>query len=179
MQVENENNPVSRKKFVLWGAGQLIAMGWSLLSGRPEIAWPVMMTLCGILTGVGSSRTRKAEGAETLVSRALGSIWFSCGITIFFLGFTGNPTGAFTFKSFLAVVFALLGVANMASGLILRWRTQQVLGVIWWAASITTIFVSSVAAMWVFVAMTIGGELLFGIYLMLKEKADLRYARAA
>src|SRR5436853_7306344 len=72
--------------FVLWGAGQLIALGWSLFLGHSEIAWPVTMTTCGILTGIGSARMRKQEGAETIISRALGSIWGSCGTAIFFLG---------------------------------------------------------------------------------------------
>ena len=165
--------------FVLWGAGQLIALAWNILSGRPEIAWPVTMTLCGILTGIGSARMRKAERTETIVSRSLGSIWFSCGIAIFFLGFIGNFMGFFTFRVFLIVLFTLMGVANMASGTILRWRTQQVLGAIWWAAAIVVMLGSDKTALWAFIGMTLAAELLFGVYLMYRERSDLRHARTA
>ena len=162
--------------FVLWGVGQLIALGWNIFYGHPEIAWPVTMTLCGILTGIGSSRMRKAEGAETIVSRSLGSIWFSCGIAIFFLGFIGNFLGFFTFRSFVEVLFVLMGVANMASGTILRWRTQQAVAVIWWGAAILVMLQSEQAALWTFAVMTLVAELLFGIYLMFRERTNLRHA---
>src|SRR5579884_1065493 len=147
--------------FVLWGAGQLIALAWTIFLGHPEIAWPVTMTLCGILTGIGSSRMRKAQGAESIISRSLGSIWFSCGIALFFLGIIGNTIGFFTFRSFMEVLFALMGVANMASGTILRWRTQQLLGAVWWAAAIVIMVGSDKLALWLFVGMTLCAELLF------------------
>jgi hypothetical protein len=162
--------------FALWGAGQLIALAWNVFFGHPEIAWPVTMTLCGILTGIGSSRMRKAEGAESVVSRSLGSIWFSCGIAIFILGLIGNFSGFFTFRTFLEVLFALMGVANMASGTILRWRTQQLLGVVWWAAAIVIMLGSDKLALWLFVGMTLCAELLFGVYLMLRGRPELRHA---
>ena len=165
--------------FVLWGAGQLIALAWNILSGRPGIAWPVTMTLCGILTGIGSARMRKAEHVETIVSRSLGSIWFSCGFALFFLGFIGNFMGFFTFRSFLVVMFALMGVANIASGTILRWRTQQILGVVWWVGTIVVMLGTDKTALWAFVAMTLTAELLFGIYLMYRERAALHHARTA
>ena len=162
--------------FVLWGAGQLIALAWTIFLGHPEIAWAVTMTLCGILTGIGSSRMRKAEGAESIISRSLGSIWFSCGIALFFLGLIGNSTGFFTFHTFMEVLFALMGVANMASGAILRWRTQQILGALWWAGAVVIMFGSEQLTLWLFVGMTLCAELLFGIYLMLRGKPGLRHA---
>jgi hypothetical protein len=162
--------------FVLWGAGQLVALGWTIFFGHPEFAWPITMTLCGILTGIGSSRMRKAQGAETIVSRALGSIWFSCGIALFLLGLVGNAIGFFTFRTFMEVLFALMGVANMASGTILRWRTQQALGAIWWAAGLVVMLGSNQVTLWTFVIMVLAAELFFGIYLMLREKKDLRHA---
>jgi len=162
--------------FALWGAGQLVALAWSVFLGHPEIAWPATMTLCGVLTGIGSSRMRKAEGAESIVSRSLGSVWFSCGIALFFLGIIGNSIGFFTFRSFMEVLFALMGVANVASGIILRWRTQQVLGAIWWTGAIVIMLGSDTVALWLFVGMTLCAELLFGIYLMLRGKPDLHHA---
>ena len=76
----------------------------------------------------------------------------------------------------MELLFVLMGVANMASGTILRWRTQQALGIIWWAAALVVILGSDRTAFWTFILMTFVAELLFGIYLMLRGKPDTRHA---
>jgi len=150
--------------------------GWSFYSGKPAVAWPVTMVACGVLTGIGSSRMHAREKVETFISRALGAIWFSCGISISVLAFIGNPTGVFTSNSFLAAFFALMGFANFASGMVLHWRMQQVLGILWWAAAAVAMLAPDKIAAWTFVGMDIVGEILFGLYLMAREKTDLRHA---
>lgn len=162
--------------FVLWGAGQLIALIWTNYGGNPAVAWPVTMIACGVLTGIGSRRMHAVERAETFISRALGAIWFSCGISISVLAFIGNPRGVFTASSFLAAFFALMGFANFASGLVLHWRLQQGLGILWWAAAAFAMFAPDKLGGWAFVGMDVVGEILFGVYLMARERADLRHA---
>jgi len=162
--------------FVLWGVGQLVALGWSSYGGRPEVAWPVTMIACGVLTTIGSWRMHARERAETYVSRALGSIWFSCGISISVLAFIGNPKGTFTAVSFIAAFFALMGFANFASGLVLHWRLQQGMGILWWAAAAVAMLAPAKFLGWTFVGMDVVGEILFGLYLMARERADLRHA---
>jgi hypothetical protein len=134
------------------------------------------MIACGVLTVIGSRRMHAREGAETYVSRALGAIWFSCGISISVLAFIGNPKGTFTASSFLAAFFALMGFANFASGLVLRWRLQQSLGILWWAAAAVAMLAPDKFLGWTFVGMNVVGEILFGLYLMAKERAGLRHA---
>ncbi len=165
--------------FVLWGVGQLIALAWSIYGGKPQIAWPVTMIACGVLTTVGSHRMHARERAETYVSRALGAIWFSCGISISVLAFLGNPRGTFTTASFLAAFFALMGFANFASGLVLHWRLQQALGILWWAAAAAAMLAPDKFVAWTFITMDVVGEILFGLYLMAKERASLRHAGTA
>lgn len=165
--------------FVLWGAGQLIALAWSIYSGKPQIAWPVTMIACGVLTVLGSYRVHARERAETYISRALGAIWFSCGISISVLAFIGNPKGTLTGPPFLAAFFALMGFANFASGLVLRWRLQQGLGILWWAAAAVALLAPVQFAGWAFVGMAVVGEILFGLYLMARERADKPHAGIA
>jgi hypothetical protein len=162
--------------FVLWGVGQLIALAWSNYGGNPAVAWPVTMVACGVLTGIGSRRIHATERAETFISRALGSIWFSCGISISVLAFIGNPTGTLAGPAFLAAFFALMGFANFASGLVLHWRMQQAMGILWWAAAAVAMLAPDKFVLWIFVGMDVVGEILFGLYLMAREKADLRHA---
>lgn len=165
--------------FVLWGVGQLIALAWSIYSGKPEIAWPVTMIACGVLTTIGSQRMHARERAETYISRALGAIWFSCGISISVLAFIGNPKGIFTVSSFLAAFFALMGFANFSSGLVLHWRLQQALGVLWWVAAAVAMLAPAQFVGWTFVGMAVVGEILFGLYLMARERADKPHAGIA
>ena len=162
--------------FVLWGVGQLVALVWSNYGGNPAVAWPVTMIACGVLTTIGSWRMHARERAETYVSRALGAIWFSCGISISILAFIGNPKGAFTAVSFIAAFFALMGFANFASGLVLHWRLQQGMGILWWAAAAVAMLAPAKFLGWTFVGMDVVGEILFGLYLMARERADLRHA---
>jgi hypothetical protein len=165
--------------FVLWGTGQLIALAWQIYGGNPGLAWSVTMTVCGILTVIGSRRMHAGEQVETFISRSIGSIWWSCGIAITILAFIGNPTGVFTARSFYAALFALLGLANFGSGLMLRWKVQQGMGLLWWAAAIAAMLVPEKLTLWIFVAMDIIGEILFGLYLMAKERVDKSHARTA
>jgi hypothetical protein len=162
--------------FVLWGVGQLIALAWSNYGGNPAVAWPVTMVACGVLTGIGSWRMHATERAETFISRALGAIWFSCGISISVLAFIGNPKGTFKESAFLAAFFALMGFANFASGLVLHWRMQQAMGILWWAAAAVAMLAPDKFVLWIFVGMDVVGEILFGLYLMARERADLRHA---
>jgi hypothetical protein len=166
--------------FVLWGAGQLAALAWSAYGGRPGLAWGVTMAACGILTGIFIAVQRRGpQTSESLTTRALWAMWFSLGITISLLAFLGNPRGLFTLRSFAAIFLAMMGLTNVASGLILRWRPQISMGLLWWAAAVFTIFGPEEFIPWILVGMIIAGEVLFGLYLMAKERADRRHARPA
>jgi hypothetical protein len=165
--------------FVLWGTGQLVALTWGSYSGRPGLAWGVTMAICGILTGIFIAVQRGRETRESITGRAIWSMWFSFGITIALLAFLGNPRALFTPRGFMAVFLALMGLTNVASGLVLRWRPQLGVGLLWWAAAVFTIFGPEKLVPWVFIGMIFAGEIVFGLYLMAKERADRRHARPA
>ncbi|HYL93497.1 MAG TPA: hypothetical protein VEW69_10110 [Alphaproteobacteria bacterium] len=162
--------------FVLWGTGQLTAMGLSTLSWRPSLVWAVAMGACGILTAVISARQRRAEKAETLVSRAIMALWISFGVSVALLGFLGHPAGLFSLRSFSAVFLALMGFTNAASGLILRWPLQIGLGIAWWTSAVVIMFGPEKIIGWTLIAMVFLGEVVFGLYLMARERADRKHA---
>jgi hypothetical protein len=163
----------------LWGVGQLVAIGWQRYGGRPTLAWGVTMSICGILTGLGIVRKRSQQRTETALSRAVRSVWFSFGMSITLLAFLGNHAGIFSPRSFDAVFFSLMGLTFVATGLILRWKVQIGVGLLWWAASVFAIFGPGWMVGWMFIIMVFLAEVVFGVYLMAKEKADLRHARTA
>jgi hypothetical protein len=162
--------------FALWGTGQLTAIAWATLGGRPGLAWGVTMATCGIITGLVVARKKAAQQAETLVSRSLGAIWLCFGISISLMSFVGNPAGVFTVRSFCTVFLALIGMTNVSSGIILRWPLQVVIGIVWWLAAIFAMLGSEKMVPWVQIAMIFFGEVVFGLYLMARERAARNHA---
>ena len=126
--------------FALWGTGQLIALFWSMHSSRPTLVWGCLMGACGIITALMISRQQAADRSQSVLTRPISAVWFSFGISLTLLAFLGNPTGLFTTRSFCAVFFAFMGLANNASGMILRWPLQIGLGVAWWLAAVLMMF---------------------------------------
>lgn len=163
----------------LWGSGQLVAAGWSTLSHRPILAWGVTMTVCGIATGIGVATKRSGQHSQSFLSRAVWSVWLSLGISLTMLAFLGNAAGVFTPRSFQVVFFSLMGLTYVATGLILEWRVQTGIGLVWWAAAVVTIYGPAWLLGWLFVGMVLLGEIFLGVYLMVREKVDTRNARAA
>ena len=159
--------------FVLWGAAYLIAIGWSYSSAMPQLAWPVTMTAAGILTVILAIRKKRAK-AQTPIARAISGIWTVVGTAIFTFCFAVAASGHMEAHSYIAAVELLIGVANCASCIILRWRVQFFVAVLWWGSAIATCFVSQQAIIMILLADTVLGFLGFGAYLMYCERRDRR-----
>jgi hypothetical protein len=154
--------------FVLWGLAYYVAIAWSGW-GHSAWAWPVTMLIAVIGTvAVVSLKEGKHHG--TTVGLAIGSIWTALGISMFLLflalGFSGRLSDMHLFA---ATVSAILGMANGASGLILRWRIQLVCGVVWWAAAVASSFGSDAQSTIVFIAAIFFCQIVFGIYCVIGE----------
>ncbi|MHB1840303.1 MAG: hypothetical protein ACYCPD_11140 [Acidobacteriaceae bacterium] len=159
--------------FVLWGTAYLIAIGWTYGSHRSDIAWPVTMIAATVLTIVVASRKKRAK-PQTPVSRAIGGIWTAVGSAIFIFCFAVGFSGHFEIHSCIAAVEILLGVANCAVSMILRWRGQFFIALLWWISAVVTCFVSVRLVMPILVFDTLVGFLGFGLYLMYRERRDRR-----
>lgn len=164
----------------LWGSGQLIAAVWSGYGRHPTLAWGVTMAACAIGTAIGVRRKRSTQHSQSFLSRAIWSIWLSLGVSLTLLGFLGNAAGVLTGRAFLVVFFCLMGFTYTATGLILRWRVQWGIGLLWWAAAIAALYGPDWLLGWLFLVSVFLGEVVLGLYLMVREKADMRqHARAA
>ena len=91
------------------------------------------------------------------------------------LGFTGRMDA----HSFVAVAAAMLGAANAASGMILKWKMQMGCAVVWWAVSVAACFGSSRELSALFLAAIFFCQIIFGIYAMICESQRLRHSGAA
>jgi hypothetical protein len=164
--------------FVLWGVAYMVAMAWSAWGHTPALAWPVTMAAASLLTWLLASRDTEHR-AETTLGRAVGSIWLAVGISMFVLfltlGFTGRLSDV---RVFIAVASAILGLANGASGVLLRWKAQFASAVIWWACTIASCVVTENQSVVVFLVAIFLANIVFGIYAMTRE-ARGRRARGA
>lgn len=160
--------------FVLWGIAYLVAVAWSGFlphDGGALLAWPVTMIFAVLLT-VGIARRRRHGKPRTEKSRALQSIWSAMGFGIFVFAFPVAFSGHWQAQAFMAAIEAMLGIAQVASGSFLRWTTQVLVGVLWWAAAIASCFVSDAGVAYIFLGATLVCNIGFGIYLMIREGRD-------
>jgi hypothetical protein len=154
--------------FVLWGVAYYLAIAWSAW-GHSAWAWPVTVLIAVIVTVVTAS-SKAGNHPGTTLGRAIGSIWMALGISMFLLFLTLGVSGRLTDQHlFVAVISAMLGMANGASALILRWKAQIVCAVVWWVAAVATCFGTDAQSMIVFLVAIFLCQIVFGIYGVIAE----------
>jgi len=163
--------------FVLWGVAYYVATAWATW-GKSNWAWPVTMIAAGVITGVVASRMSHGQ-AETTMGRAIGAIWASVGCTIFVLLMSLAYSGRYDTHVFVAIIGAMLGVANAASGIILKWRMQFACALVWLASAVIACFSSDNVTSVDFLAATFVGLIVFGVYAMICESRRRRQSGVA
>ncbi|MGB6690098.1 MAG: hypothetical protein WBE76_19850 [Terracidiphilus sp.] len=157
--------------FVLWGVAYYVAIAWS--AWMPSAwAWPVTIVAAVAATFVAVSR-QAGTHPETTMGRAVLSIWMALGISMFVLflalGLSGRLADG---HLFVAVASAILGMANGASALILRWKVQFACALVWWVAAAASCFGSEMQSWVVFLVAIFFCQIVFGIYGMIAEARE-------
>jgi hypothetical protein len=169
--------------FLLWGIAYYVAIGWASWGGdlsvwghsyvfigsvQSRLAWPVtMMSAVAVTLAIGLRKRRSRVG--TSLVRAIVSIWMSVGFAMLVIFPTFGFTGRLEEHSFVSLVAAMLGVANGASGMILRWKAQIACAIIWWVTSVAACFGSVAQVTMVFLAAIFICQIIFGVYAMFLE----------
>jgi hypothetical protein len=165
--------------FLVWGIAYLVAVAWASFlpqAGGRSLAWPVTMIFAALLTAaIAKRRTRHQPRTDR--SRFIQAVWSTVGCGIFLFAFTVAYSRHIEAHVFMAGIETLLGVAHIASGAMLRWKTQMVVGGLWWAAAVASCWVSEMGIAVVFLAATLVCNIGFGIYLMVRESRDKARAR--
>ena len=157
--------------FVLWGAAYMIAMAWAAW-GHSTWAWPVTVVAAVIVTIVGAS-AKAGKHPETTLGRATSSIWMALGTTMFVLFLALGISGRLTDPHvFIAVASAILGMANAASGLILRWKMQLACALVWWVTAVASCFATETQSTVEFLVAIFFCQIVFGIYGMIAESRE-------
>ena len=154
--------------FVLWGVAYYLAMAWGAW-GHSVWAWPVTAMIAVIVTAVVAS-LRAGNHPRTTLGWAIGSIWIALGISMFSLFLALGVSGRLTDQHlFVAVMSAILGLANGASALILRWKIQFACAVLWWVVAVATCFVTDAQSTILFLVAIFFCQIVFGIYSHIAE----------
>lgn len=154
--------------FVLWGVVYYLAIGWSAWD-HSAWAWPATIS-AGVIVTVAVASLKAGHHPETTLGRAIGSIWIALGISMFLLFLTLGVSGRLTDPHlFAAVISAILGMANGASALILRWKVQFACAVAWWVAAVAACFGTDEQSTIVFLAAIFLCQIAFGIYGMIAK----------
>lgn len=154
--------------FVFWGVAYYVAIGWTAYNHWP-FAWLVTMLGAWLLCGAIIWSKKKSQPQRrpcTTIGRAISSIWFAMGVSMVLifpaLGFSGH----FNWHIFVAIVAAMLGLVNGASGMLLRWKAQIATAYVWWAATVAACFGSDNQCNLVFVVAIFFCQIVFGGYAM-------------
>ena len=166
---------------VLWGVAFYVAIAWSSglfggpIWGQHYMAWPVTMIGTWLLTWALASRMHKsAHAPKTTVGRAIMSIWTAMGISMFALLLPLGLSGRADQQVCVAVVATLLGTANAASGILVKWKAQIACAVVWWLASAASLFGTVTESTIAFLAAIFLCQIVFGIYAMICESRERR-----
>jgi hypothetical protein len=118
--------------------------------------------------------------ASTTMGRAIGSTWCAMGISMFILfdalGFGGHLIDV---RIFIAAASAMLGCANAACSMMLKWKVEFGCALTWWATTVIASFGSVNAGVVAFLGAIFICQILFGIYAMVLESRWRRHREAA
>jgi hypothetical protein len=170
---------------VLWGAAFYFAIAWSSgmftgpIWGGHYLAWPVTMIGTFVFVRVLASKRHKEAGTPTTtIGRAIISIWTAMGISIFALLLPMGLSGRGDQQTYVAVISAMLGMANAGSGILLKWKAQFACAVVWWIAGAVSCLGSITQSSIAFLTAIFFCQIVFGIYCMMLE-ARVRKLRGA
>jgi hypothetical protein len=160
--------------FILWGVAYFVAIAWSSggfggpIWSRDYLAWPVTMAAAFALTWKLAVRKSRKQ-PPTTAGRAISSIWYAMGISMSILLLSLGLSGRGDQQVFVAVIGAMLGTANAASSMLLRWKQQFACAVVWWASAVVSLFATVTQSTIAFLVAIFLCQIVFGIYGMVCE----------
>jgi hypothetical protein len=125
---------------------------------------------------VAANRSKETKAPATTVGRAIISIWAAMGISIFALLLPLGLSGRADQQTYIAVISAMLGMANAGSGILLKWKAQFACAVVWWVAGAVSCFGSMTQSSIAFLVAIFLCQIVFGLYCMVAE-ARIRKVR--
>jgi hypothetical protein len=163
--------------FVLWGVAYYVAILWSSV-GHFVGAWPATMIAAWLLTTLIAWRKTRTQ-PRTTMGRAVAAIWAAMGVSMMLLFPALGISGRIDEYIMISVAATMLGMANGASAILLRWRLQFGCAVIWWATAVYACFGRSTPVAVVFLGAIFVCLIVFGAYGMVADAQQSKLRGAA
>ncbi|MGD0730521.1 MAG: hypothetical protein ABR956_04600 [Terracidiphilus sp.] len=164
--------------FVLWGIAYYVAIAWSVWGNHSSIAWAVTMTVAMILTfGIVAWRAgggRRSSQPATTLGRAVTAVWIAVGVSFTVLLPSLGIGGHSTSNLVVAIIGTLLGTANAASSIILKWKLQFACALAWWALAVIASLGTTRQAFIALLVALFFCQIVFGGYAMWCEARERR-----
>ena len=104
------------------------------------------------------------------MGRAIGAVWMAMGISMFLLMMSlGDRAARYETHVFVAIIGAMLGMANATSSMILKWKMQFACAVVWWATTVDCVLWTETQSSIAFLVAIFLCQIVFGIYAMICE----------
>ncbi len=158
--------------FVLWGIAYYVAIAWSAWGNHSARAWNITMGAAMILTWtvvawrIGGKQQRQPA---TTLGRAVTAVWIAVGVSIMVLIPSLVMGGRSSSNLIVAIIGTMLGTANVASSIILKWKMQLGCALIWWAAAIISCLGTTRQSFYSLLIANFFCQIVFGIYGMIGE----------
>ena len=168
--------------FVFWGVAYYVAIAWSAWGNHRVPAWNITMTAAMLVT-FGVVVWRKFGGTQksqpvTTFGRAVTSVWMAVGISFMVLIPSLGMGGRSNSNLVVAVIGTLLGTANAASSMILKWKLQFACAVVWWALAVISCIGTHAQSFYGLLVANFFCQIVFGIYGMIAQSRKQKEARA-
>jgi hypothetical protein len=154
--------------FVLWGVAYYAAMAWSSW-GSFAWAWPIII-LAAVVVSAIMVPLKSSHQPKTTLGRSVRSVWTALGISMFVLFIPLGVSGRLADPHLFPVLASgILGMANGASALMLRWKLQFACAAVWWTAAVISCFGGEEQSTIAFLVAIFLCQIVFGIYCMAAE----------
>lgn len=101
------------------------------------IAWPILMTLGGIITGIIGYKKGKKQTVTTYPERAMKNLWLAFLITLLSVLFGMGKTGV---EYSYPIIMLLYGLGTFVSGGILKFNPLKIGGIVSWLCGIIAFY---------------------------------------
>ena len=166
--------------YIFWGVLITVALIINyimLLTKTPGnyigLMWFILMILGAIIDVFIGRRQSVKSPVQTFTSRILGSLWLASGISMFMFGFLGTVTKAYNPVFICPIIATSLGISYFTSGAIqqINWLKNIAFG--WWIGAAVLFIFPSIHTLLIFAVMMVSFQLIPGIILNRKSKADI------
>lgn len=158
--------------YLIWGwlVVAAAAINYYLLSytefEHHWIAWPILMTLGGLISGIIGYRKDKQSGVKTYVDRALNYLWAGFTFSLILILLMMIEFGA---QTVYPIVIILYGLGTFVSGGILKFKALIWGGVFSWAIGSVAVYADFQNQLLLLIAAILVSYILPG-YLLSKSK---------